>query len=57
MLSDYMDAKGVSGMSFERFKKILGGHPQIAKHKFTLEEAFKELGGKTKKVKYKSGGE
>ena len=51
MISDYIDATGVSKMTFKLFKERLGSHSQIPKHNLTLEEAFIELGGKTKTKK------
>lgn len=47
MLSDYINKDAVAEMTFEEFEKIFSGNIEIARHKMTLEQAFKELGGKT----------
>lgn len=57
MLSDYINKEAVSKMSYKDFKEILGGNIAISRHKMTMKQAFKELGGKLNKSKQKSGGE
>ena len=49
MISDYINSKAVSKMTFEEFEKQMAGNVEISRHKLTLREAFIELGGTFKK--------
>ena len=53
MISDYINPEAIANMSYEDFKKDFEGNVEIARHRLTLREAFKELGGKFGKKKDK----
>lgn len=45
MLSDYFSKEAISQMTFEEFESRWNGNLNIVRHKLTMKEAFKELGG------------
>ena len=47
MLSDYISKEAVSQMTFEEFKGRWDCNIEIIRHKLTMKQAFKELGGVT----------